>query len=216
MEHREFEKVSAAILALFPPLPETEQRVALTLYRLLAEGGPVSSDVLARVSEIGSAETERMLSAWPGVYRDSSERIIGYGGLTTTETKHCIQIGRNTRYTWCAWDTLFIPQLLNATATVESVCPVTGERVALTVRPDGIEPADVAPPVSLVAPEPEKAAKDIVNHFCCHVHFFATSRAGDHWVTKRPGTFLVTLDQAWQLGRRRNAQRYPMIASMKR
>jgi alkylmercury lyase len=211
MEHRAFEKVSAAILALFPPLPETEQRVALTLYRLLAEGGPVSNEALARASGIGPAETEHMLSGWPGVYRDGDGRIVGYGGLTISETRHRMRIGRNTRYTWCAWDTLFIPQLLNASAQVESTCPATGERVGLTVRPDGIEPARVAPPVSLVAPEPDKAEMDIVTHFCCHVHFFATAQAGRQWVSKQPGTFLATLDQAWQLGRRRNAQRYPMM-----
>lgn len=187
MEQREFERVSAAILALFPPLAEIEQRVGLTLYRLLAEGGPVSSDELARASGTGAAETERILAGWPGVYRD------------------------HTRYTWCAWDTLFIPELLERTALVESTCPATGRRVALTVRPDGIETASEAPCVSLVAPEPTKAAADIVSHFCCHVHFFASESTGREWVSKRPGVFLASLDQAWQLGRRRNARRYPTM-----
>src|SRR5688572_31856238 len=107
MDHGEFEKACAAILALFPPLAGVEQRVALTLYELLAEGGPVPSDVLARSSGITPAETKRMLSSWPGVYHDDDGRIIGYGGLTIAETKHCMRLGRNTRYAWCAWDTLF-------------------------------------------------------------------------------------------------------------
>lgn len=211
MDPREFKKVSAAILALFPPLAEVEQRVALTLYRLLAEDGPVSSDILARASGIGPAETERMLSGWPGVYRDERGRIIGYGGLTIAETKHRIQLGRNTRYTWCAWDTLFIPELLNTTALVESTCPATGARITLSVGPDGFEPAGPPPSVSLVAPELTKAAADIVSHFCCHVHFLASEVAAREWISKQPGTFLATLDQAWQLGRRRNAQRYPLL-----
>jgi len=210
MEHSEFENVSAAILALFPPLPESEQRVALTLYRLLAAGGPVSNETLAQASGIGPAEVKQALSGWTGVYRDGDGNIIGYGGLTISETKHRMRIGGKTRYTWCAWDTLFIPQLLNATAQVESTCPATGERVALTVHPNGIERASEAPPVSLVAPEPTQAA-DIVRHFCCHVHFFSSDAAGRQWVAKQPGTFLATLDQGWQLGRRRNAQRYPML-----
>ena len=81
----------------------------------------------------------------------------------------------------------------------------------LTVSPDGIEPAGEPPLVSLVAPEPTQAAADIVRHFCCHVQFFASEVAGRGWVAKQPGTFLATLEQAWQLGRRRNAQRYPMM-----
>lgn len=107
--------------------------------------------------------------------------------------------------------TLFIPELLGVSAQVESACPATGERVALTVHPDRIEPHGKRPPVSLLAPDPEKAAADIVGHFCCHVQFFAAERAGNEWVAKPPGTLLATLDQAWQLGRRHNAQRYPML-----
>ena len=210
MDHTELENVSAAILALFTPLGEPEQRVALTLYRLLAESGPVSTEVLARASGVATAEAESMLAGWPGVYRDDKGRIIGYGGLTTAETKHRLRLGDKTRYSWCAWDTLFIPPLLNMSAQVESICPATQQRVALTVHPDGIEPGGEPPFISLVAPEPTAAA-DIVSHFCCHVHFFASDAAGRQWVAKQLGTFLATLDQGWQLGRRRNAQRYPMI-----
>ena len=211
MEPREFESVSASILALFPPLPETEQRVALTLYRLLAEDGAVSNEDLARAAGTSPETAGRMLSGWPGVYRGGDGRIVGYGGLTVSATKHRMRIGRNTRYTWCAWDTLFIPELLNATAQVESTCPATGERVTLTIRPDGVQPAGEAPAVSFVAPAPTQATADIVRHFCCHVQFFASEVAGRQWVSKRPGTFLATLEQAWQLGRRRNAQRYPLV-----
>lgn len=210
MERTEFEKVTAAILALFPPLDESEQRVAWTLYRLLAQGGAVSRAALARAAGIAPAEIERMLHAWPGVYRDDEGRIIGYGGLTIAETKHRLRLEDRIRYTWCAWDTLFIPELLNMTALVESNCPATGQLIALTVRPDGIELAGAPPLVSLVAPDATKASADLVSHFCCHVQFFASESAGREWTSNRPGTFLATLDEAWQLGRRRNAQRYPM------
>lgn len=211
MQDGKFENVATAILALFPPFAEGEQRVALTLYRLLAEGGAVSSELLARAARMACTEVEGMLTRWPGVCRDDDGRVTGYGGLTIAETQHRMQIGRNTRYTWCAWDTLFIPELLGVSAQVESACPATGERVALTVHPDRIEPHGKRPPVSLLAPDPERAAADIVGHFCCHVQFFAAERAGNEWVAKHPGTLLATLDQAWQLGRRHNAQRHPML-----
>jgi alkylmercury lyase len=207
MENRTFEETAAAILALFPPLDETEASVALTLYRLLAKGAPVSSASLARAARVSPDEAERMLSSWPDVYRDAEGCIIGYGGLTIAETKHRIRLGSHDRYTWCAWDTLFIPPLLGLTAEVESACPATGKAVLLTVHPQGIEPARDELFISLVAPEPESAA-DIVSHFCCHVQFLCGEEAANEWVAKRPGTLLATLDQAWQLGRRHNAQRY--------
>ena len=209
MQPGSFEEVSEAILALFAPFSETEERIALMLYRLLAEGGPISNQALASAAGLSPAETERMLSRWPGVYRDDDRCIIGYGGLTIAETGHRIQIDRNTRYTWCAWDALFIPQLLGVSARVESSCAATGEPIALTVHPDGIEAPAKPAAVSLIAPDPAGAAADIVRHFCCHVQFFAAARAGHEWVAKRLGTFLATLEQAWQLGRRHNALRYP-------
>src|SRR5437867_2773180 len=156
MQPSSFEQVSAAILALFPPFSATEERVALTLYRLLAEGGPVSPAALASAAGVSTAQVESMLSRWPGVYRDDDRCIIGYGGLTIAETRHRMQIDRNTRYTWCAWDSLFIPQLLGISAHVESSCAATGEPVALTVHPDSIKVTGELPAVSFVTPDPKR------------------------------------------------------------
>lgn len=59
--------------------------------------------------------------------------------------------GREVR-AWCAWDTLFLPELIGETVTVESPCPTTGETVRLAVGPEGIDavsPAGAVPPAVL-------------------------------------------------------------------
>ena len=59
-----------------------------------------------------------------------------------------------TLYTWCAWDSLFIPEILGHTARVESACPVTQARISLTVGPQRIieaEPSGVV--ISMVTHE---------------------------------------------------------------
>jgi alkylmercury lyase len=211
MDEAQFERIAAAILALFPPLPVGEQRLALTLYRLLAEEGEATVATLARVAGLSAADVERALRSWSGVQREPDGAVVGYGGLTSRETSHRMRLGRHTRYAWCAWDTLFIPSLVKTPALVESTCAGSGERIAVTVRPDGIQDRGEARFVSLVAPDPTKAGADIVGHFCCHVHFFRSEAAGRQWVSQRPGLLLATLDQAWQLGRQRNARRYPML-----
>jgi alkylmercury lyase len=213
VQPKSFEQVSEAILALFPPFSESEERVALTLYRLLADGRAVSISVLASAADVSPAHTEAMLSRWPGVYRDGDGRVIGYGGLSIAVTKHRMQVERNTCYTWCAWDTLFIPQLLGVSAQVTSTCGATDEPIALAVHRYGVETAGEPPAVSLMAPDPASALSDIISHFGCHVQFFASERAGKEWTAKRPDTFLATLDQAWELGRRHNALRYPRMSS---
>jgi hypothetical protein len=40
------------------------------------------------------------------------------------------------------------------------------------------------------------------------VHFFRDREAGEQWIAAHPGTFLLSLDAAFDLGRRVNATRY--------
>ena len=57
-------------------------------------------------------------------------------------------------WTWCAWDSLFIPEILGRSARVTSPDPETGEIVRLVVTPDGIK--SVVPDgavVSFIQPE---------------------------------------------------------------
>ena len=38
---------------------------------------------------------------------------------------HRFEVAGRTLYTWCAWDSLFLPQILGQEAEVESTCPLT-------------------------------------------------------------------------------------------
>ena len=203
-----FQKVAAAILALFPPLTGEEQRVSLALYRLLGEGHAVAVDRLARSTGVAAAEIERTLARWPNVHRRPDGAVTGYGGLTIQPTPHRIRLGRIAVYGWCAWDTLFLPELLAQRVRVESKCPMSGEAIGLDVSPEGVAAGGRQLKVSFVAPDPQKAAQDIVKSFCRFVHFFASEEAGAHWLAQHPGAVLATLEEAWALGRRRNKQRY--------
>lgn len=209
MSDASFERLSAPILGLFPRLSEAEQRISLALYRLLAEGEAVPSDAVARAAGVAREEVERVLTCWPGVQRAAVGTVTGYWGLTITPTRHRIQLADRVLYAWCAWDTLFLPGLLAQRASVQSNCPVSGKRIALEVRPDGVARAARRPAVSFIAPDRQKATADIVGNFCRFVHFFSTPEAGAEWISHHPGTVLATLDEAWELGQRRNARLYP-------
>ena len=210
------ENVSAAILELFPPLGELEQRISLALYRLLARGEPVARAALAAAAGAPLSEIDAALSDWYGVYRDGRDRVIGYWGLSLAPTNHRMRIDGRLLHTWCAWDTLFIPELLGASARVESSCPVTRAPIALAVHRDGVETESGDPPyVSLLAPDPAKVRQDVVLNFCNYVHFFSSAQAAQAWTARHPGTLAVTLREAWRLGRKRNATRYPGALRLK-
>jgi alkylmercury lyase len=208
MSPADFDHLSASVLALFPRLSEAEQRMSLALYRLLAGGEAVAANVLAAAAGVRPEEVERVLARWPGVQRAAVGTVTGYWGLTITPTRHRVQIGGRVVYAWCAWDTLFLPGVLAQSAYVQSNCPVSGKRIDLELKPTGIARVAGRVSVSFIVPDRRKASENIVNNFCRFIHFFSAPEAGEQWVSQHPGTVLATLDEAWELGCRRNALLY--------
>jgi alkylmercury lyase len=199
------ERLADALIGAVPKLDRGEQTMAVALLRLLANGAPVSDQALAAASGASEEKTRDALASWPGVFRDEEGRVVGFMGLSVVEFgEHRIEVGGRTLTAWCAWDTLFLPELLGETARVRSRCPVTGEQISLTVGPDG--PSGVRPAgtvLSFLAPERPLDA-DVVRSFCHFVHFFASERAALEWTAEHPSTFTLSLEQGFRLGRRTN------------
>jgi len=204
------------MLDLFPPellkFAPDEQRVSVTLYRLLAQGHPVGEPHLADEVGLDEDSVRRLLQTWPYVYFDGAGRIIGYWGLSLREMNHRFEVDGRQLYTWCAWDSLWIPAILGKTVAVTSRCPESGQRISLTVSPEGIQevrPVEVV--MSFLRPEAGKMQEDVIMHFCHFVHFFASREHGEQWIARTPGTFLLSLKQAYELGRRKNETQYPDV-----
>lgn len=83
-------------------------------------------------------EVRSRLDDWTGIFRIDDYNIIGFWGLALTETSHRLTVDGVQLYAWCAWDTLFLPAILDADAVIHSVDPNTGEPVTLTVTPDAV------------------------------------------------------------------------------
>ncbi len=202
-------QAAGRLISLFPQLDECEQTISLTLYRLLAAGEPVANERLARMVGLPVESVEGILNRWFGVYRDDTGAITAYWGLTLNPTRHRLHIGDRVLYTWCAWDSLFLPMLLNEAAQIESVCHETGTDVRLAVSPHKIGAAEPeALTVSFVLPDTAAVHADIIASFCRYVHFFRSSDAGRQWVARTTGALLLSLDDAFELGQRRNYAQY--------
>lgn len=202
-------RLIATVVDSFPKLNEQEQKISLGLYRALAKGVPVSRQQLAVSLKLPVELINDALNRWCDIFSDNDALITGYCGLTLARTSHHFTIGAKTLYTWCAWDTLFIPELLDQTAGVESSCPATKRRIRLTVTPQGVIDAD--PPgavMSWLTAEPAKIRENVVANFCHYVHFFHSADAGANWVLEHPGTFVVTVEEAYAIGKGRNAATY--------
>lgn len=202
LEMQDTRTLAAAINSARPDTDETDMKVVDAIYRLLATGRPVADAEIASAAALSLAKTTKRIGQWPGVFRNEQDEIIGFWGLSIVEMPpHQINVNGQALWAWCAWDTLFLPSRLNATVQVSSVCPVTKQELALRVSPDAIETAE---PKEIVVSflEPDEAFDaNVITSFCHFVHFFATPEAGRKWISEHPGTFLVTLKEAFELGK---------------
>ena len=195
----------------FGALSTTETRAALVIHRLLANGVPVSDSDVGRELDMTSDEVGDLTRDWPGVYRNEDGDFIGFWGLAISEMPHRFRLGDRQLYTWCAWDALFLPGILQETADVVSTCPATGEEIRLRVSPRGVE--EVSPSgavMSLLEPEScDVEGNRVISSFCNYIHFFASQEVGEEWAANRgEGTFVLTLSEAFELGRLTNSLRY--------
>jgi alkylmercury lyase len=170
----------------------------IPLMRLLVDGDPVTVEQLAAAAGRTLEEVRRGLAAVPDTEYDDQGRIIGQG-LTLRPTPHRFTVAGEELYTWCALDTLIFPALLDRPARVESVSPVSGEPIRVTVDPaDGVTSVDPATAmVSLVNPEQITAIR---SSFCNQVHYFTSPEDAAGWLAEHPGAEVVPVAEAYRIG----------------
>jgi alkylmercury lyase len=170
------------------------------LLRELARGRPVPVDDLARVTGRSVAEARDGLGGLPDTEYDASGAVVGHG-ITLRETPHRFTVDGQALYTWCALDTLIFPTVLDRPAQVVSPTPGSGEPVTLSVDPaagvTALEPATAV--VSVLVPD---GGSSVRAAFCNQVHFFATPAAAADWLSEHPGGTVLTVADAFDLGRR--------------
>jgi alkylmercury lyase len=204
--------------ALRPHLPSfslQEQLAAVALYRELAKGEPVDDVHLARALDISTAEAHALLQRDAIkclTYADADGRVLGFGGLAAAPMHHRFEVDGRELSTWCAWDSLFIPEILGRPARVASPDPENGETVRLVVTPERIEWVEPkAAVISFIRPDAQlfaTSAANVMAKFCHFIFFFAARSSGERWIGKHPGTFLYGLDDAFALARRLNASNF--------
>jgi alkylmercury lyase len=202
----------APLLKSFSP---EEQDASVTLYRELANGRAVDGEQFARALGTTPAAALALLqrdAIKRFVYPDAEGRVLGFGGLAAAPMHHRFEVNGRALWTWCAWDSLFIPEILGRPARVSSPDPESRELVRLTVSPErieSVEPGDAV--ISFIRPDAEAfgiSAANVMAKFCHYIFFFASRPSGERWTTKHPGTFLYRLDDAFALAKRLNAANF--------
>ena len=203
--------LAAELTTAAPPLTEREQHLAISLYRLLAQGEPVEPAALADQAKMTRAEVDRALSQWGALFTDDEGRVIGFLGLSIRPMPHRLTVDGRMLYAWCAYDTLFLPELLGTSAEIESQCPITGERITLTVNGTQVINPQPAETVLSFLHKDEPLGQNVINSFCHYIHFFANTDAAAEWTAQHEGKFRLSLAEASEIARLTNRGRYPDI-----
>jgi alkylmercury lyase len=120
----------------------------------IADGRSVSPDAFAAALQlpVEAAAAAFAGRAASGMQFDAKGDLVG-AALTPRPTPHRFNVRGRELFAWCSLDTLFLPGLLEETASVESSCPESGEAIRLELAPDAIldrQPEDIG--VTVVLP----------------------------------------------------------------
>lgn len=202
----DLDQLVAEYIKIMPALDHAQARIAVGLWRLLAEGAPVATQGLAERLGVSAQEVAATLDGiLAGTHQEDDQgRIIAFWALSLPElpSPHRLQVEGQTLYAWCAPDTLFLPRLLGKTVTVQSAMQTTGQPISLVVRPDGIEHVSVDGAALSFVRATGKTLGDavpaILSTYCHHQLFFPSTEAGARWAQAqgRDDIALFTLEEA--------------------
>jgi len=171
-------------------------RFELQSLRLLAQGEPVSAEMIAKKLGIPADIAQSVFEASRGKGQwDKEGRLIG-SALTLVPTPHRFRIMDKDLYTWCAHDTILLPGLLGTLAEVESPDPLNGDLINLVISPQGPETYTPKSAVLTVlqAAEPATGPESAV---CTNSHYFTSRASAEEWSKDRPGIAIILIEDAF-------------------
>jgi alkylmercury lyase len=200
--------VDATLAAASPEFDEKDKRTAVAVVRLLASGEPAGVRAVAEATGLSDEHVERTLRSWPAVFRDNHDRVVGFWGLALSEMPHRIRHAGVDLFAWCAWDPLFLARVIGE-LEVATHDPATGELISYSIGADGTI-ADPSHPDSVLSfLRPDQPWDDnVMATFCHYVLQFSGPRSAQRWISERPGTFTITVDEALELARRHTARTF--------
>lgn len=179
-------------------------RLLLWAVRQLTHGHPLTAERLdQRIAELGIAPDAAHQVVRELTEQDACGDIVGILGLSLlSDHPHRFTVAGVALTAWCAGDALFLPALLQQTATIASPSPATHAVVRLRVSPTRVEHVSPTSAVmTSVLMDPRRAdltsVEVILGAFCQHVHFFATRTEAEQWADEREDIAIITVAEGF-------------------
>jgi hypothetical protein len=184
-------------------------RVFIQVLRTLARGTPVSPLQVTQIAkdfDLPDGQANATLD-WLAEKNENGD-IVGLAGLSLNEWSHRFKIKDQELSTWCALDTLYLTPLLKQATEVESLDPVTQERIKISLSPEGVlEYLPKSAVLSIVIPKVDvkglQSAEQIWTAFCNYSLFFTTVETARQWFRgKKVEPVLLSIKEGFELGRK--------------
>jgi alkylmercury lyase len=181
-------------------LEQDRWRIIDKTLQLLANGGyPFPPEEIAICLQVTPDMVISTLRGF-GAEFDKDGNILGVG-LTLVPTPHVYKANGQKLYTWCAVDALLFPIMLKHTAHIESLDPVSGDKIQVTVTPDGVQKVEpAAAVVSWVNSSVDPS--NIRGSICHYVYFFSSSETASKWIAEHPGKMFYPVVDAFRAAKK--------------
>jgi alkylmercury lyase len=178
----------------------TQDIVCRKILQTMAESGqPMAPVHLARRLQMSQADLATHLARVPDTEFDEQGNVVGWG-ITLLPTPHRFLLPERRLFTWCAFDTVLFPAMLQVKARVQSVCSETAHPITFVATPEGIE--DLTPHTSvLTLVLPEQRCDCVRGTFCLQSLFFRSEQAASTFLTSHPEAISLSIEDAASVGR---------------
>jgi len=162
-------------------------------------GQPLAPARLATLLQMSQEDLATHLARIPDTEFDAQGNIVGWG-ITLLPTQHQFLLRGRPLFTWCAFDTILFPPLLQVEAQVQSECSASGQFITFVATPKGI--LDLLPATSLLSLIlPAERCDCVRGTFCQQSLFFESEEAASPWLDSHPEAVLLSVEEAALVGR---------------
>jgi alkylmercury lyase len=156
------------------------RRLVKSGFHALLDGSPPSVVELGRRTGLPVASVEHLIEVMveSGRAMVDGDRLVGIGGLGVVPTRHRLQLGRRTYYTWCAWDAIGIPAAFGRSALVETPCGSCGRDLQIRMK-RGRAPR--RRPERGWLPDVDSTEENPLRDFCPFASVFCSERHLSSW-----------------------------------
>ncbi len=200
------DQLATVVAGALPVLDPRQRRAGMAVHRLLSAGVAATPEAVASLAGMSITEAGDVMAGLPTAVRRGTA-VAGFLGLQEGPAAHRLRFAGAECGAWCAWDTLFVPELVGRFARAESRCPVTGVEIVVEVDPrTGVVSADPHDTLLTFLAQPRPYAGEIVDQFCRWMHFVGGPAAADRWAAtaERPDVIVLTLSAGVEIGRLTN------------